>query len=78
MRDSILDILAEHINMSTNRSEPLADELTAFMCYREVRAYCKGRSVFLTVPNLLVALFKEYYPEQTIREAIEKVKNEQK
>lgn len=75
MRDKIDGILKSHLR-SYWGIMPASDELTALMCYREVRAYCKGRSVFLKVPNLIVALFKDSYSKEDILKAVEQVKNE--
>lgn len=83
MKDKIIEILAlipldsrlRWAERWANHNKA-ADELTALMCYREVRAYCKGRSVFLKVPNLIVALFKDSYSKEDILKAVEQVKNE--
>lgn len=83
MKDKIEEILQEisieHLPNYQNELSGIqnaTDQLTALMCYREVRAHCKGRSVFLTVPNLIVALFKDSYSKEDILKAVEQCKKE--
>jgi hypothetical protein len=82
MKDKIRDILSEHINMSTNRPGPLADELTALMCYREVRAIGEWIGVeYLFLEDhydCLIDQLSKYYPKGAILQAIEQVKKQMK
>lgn len=94
MRDNILRTIQSKVHIQKTISlggsvvsflegeELAADELTALMCYREVRAYYLGYNDWYTgvdweqLGQEMLGHFSENYPEQTIREAIEKVKNE--
>lgn len=72
MKDKIKNI----IESSDFHIDGASDAICELMCYREVRAFCKGRSQCLNVPNFLVAIFKDSYPKEDILKAIEQVKNE--
>lgn len=89
MRDNIIYILCAYdqdkygVDMSGKRKinvEKAADELAAFMCHREVRQIVLHRTVdsATNLEAIIIDSLKNDYPEQTIREAIDKVKNEMK
>lgn len=81
MKDKIEQILRDNLvvsgsGLSILGTKGATNKLIELMCYREVKAYCKGRSVFLKVPNLIVALLKDSYSKEDILKAVEQVKNE--
>jgi hypothetical protein len=77
MKDEILKIVYDP---KTGFNE-CAEELTALMCYREVRAFIQGVGIrgygkgetFAIAFNYL----KKVYSEETIQQAIEQVQKEQ-
>lgn len=97
MKDTILKIIQSKVHIQKARSlagtevnilegeELAANELTALMCYREVRAYCAPIISFLgfiedfeDTGNAIYKYLKDSYNEETILQAIEQVKKEQK
>jgi len=61
------------------------EQLTALMCYREVRAYCAPIIAFYgfiedfeDIGNAIYIYLKDSYNKEIILQAIEQVKNEQK
>lgn len=93
MKDKINRILTKHIhaqchaeiNLHTVQGIiPATQELTALMCYREVRAALEGTgdvSYFISHNSFiywLKELLEPDYDEGIILQAIEQVKNEQK
>ena len=64
--------------------EYTVSELTALMCYREVRAYYQAYRDFddnesdESIKQEILGTFSDDYPEETILQAIEQVKNELK
>ncbi len=92
MKQQILDILKRYRDTWHTEStmpkrktlESHADELTALMCYREVRAFIIGKSPegltqfpLISVDTVLYH-FIDDYPKETILKAIEQYKNERK
>jgi len=73
MKDEILKIVYDP---KTGFNE-CADQLTALMCYREVRAFMNGRALMVWC-GPVIELLKDDYPKQLIMKAIEQVKKEMK
>lgn len=91
MRDKISKIVGQYRHSSFDTHEErkekwnkCTDELTALMCYREVRAFYWAHWQILykfswrAFEYEAMSYFVANFPKETIREAIEKVKNEQK
>lgn len=82
MKDKIIEVIDNNINtpFADHEFNSLVDQLAALMCYREVRAIMTAKAVypFHKYERQMFDYLKQYYPEQTILQAIEKVKNEQK
>jgi hypothetical protein len=87
MKDSIIGILNKEMYISVGMElmgmEPAADTLTALMCYREAKAFigaCGADWPLLSayIQSKCMEYLKNYYPEQDIFKAIEKVINEMK
>lgn len=93
MRNEIENILHKHdadphgVDISGYRkinAHKVADELTALMCYREVRAFCDAYNVFhgeYSDENLrdeIILSIGAEYDQNTILQAFGKYKNEQK
>jgi hypothetical protein len=92
MKDNILQVLQNHdqdpkgVDMSGRmkiNADKAANELSALMCYREVRAYhscfnnyCE-EDEWTAIDEDIIGDLIEYYPENIIRKAIKQFKNEQ-
>lgn len=92
MKDKINRILTKHIHAESHSEInlhtvhgiiPATDELTALMCYREVRAYYQAYRDFddnesdESIKQEILGTFSDDYPEEIILQAIKQVKNEQ-
>jgi hypothetical protein len=84
INDQINRIITKHVHTYCNSDinyhsvqgvVPAADELTALMCYREVRAFVEGRALMEWVTPVIIYL-KGRYESTTIIKAIERVKKE--
>lgn len=75
--DQITGYLDFDLQCQISGKEYAADELTALMCRREVRAFMEGKALMEWVGPVIIYL-KGQYESQIILNAIEQVKKEMK
>jgi hypothetical protein len=80
MKDKLTEILSTLYKNKNHHDEwdKAEEEIKALMCYWEVRAICKayGANNAFVLPDEIMDILGDRYPEQTILQAIEQVKGE--